>query len=306
MKYLFGPVNSRRLGLSQGIDLLPAKICDFNCIYCEIGSTTNLTCERQEYTPSSEIIAEINLLLADQHPPIDIFTITASGEPTLHTGLGRIIAHLKQKTAKPVAVLTNGSLLYRQEVRRELQEADIVIPSLDAALEKSFRKINRPAECVSLADIISGMKLFCKEFNGQVWLEILLLKGINDSPEEIAALRKAVADIQPNKIQLNTVARPPLESYAAPLKENELKEISRQLPGSVEIIVDFAKRKRKNCGNATEADILAMLRRRPCTESDIREALNLARVQPLLDRMITENVLTRTMHSGKTFYEPKL
>ena len=306
MKYLFGPVNSRRLGLSQGIDLLPAKICDFNCIYCEIGPTTNLTCERQEYTPTSEIIAEINLLLANSHPPIDIFTITASGEPTLHTGLGRIIAHLKQKTAKPVAVLTNGSLLYRQEVRRELQEADIVIPSLDAALEQNFRKINRPAECVSLADIINGMKLFCKEFNGQVWLEILLLKGINDSPEEIAALRKAVADIQPNKIQLNTVARPPLESYAAPLGEKELKEISRQLPGSVEIIVDFAKRKRKNCGNATEADILAMLQRRPCTASDICEALNLARVQPLLDHMITENLLARTMHSGKIFYEPKL
>jgi wyosine [tRNA(Phe)-imidazoG37] synthetase (radical SAM superfamily) len=305
MKYLFGPVNSRRLGLSQGIDLLPPKICTFNCIFCEIGPTTNLTCELREYTPTSEIIAEIDLLLAGSHPPIDVFTITASGEPALHTGLAQIIAHLKQKTAKPVAVLTNGSLLYRQEVRQALQKADIVIPSLDAALETSFRKINRPAECVNLTDIISGLVQFVEEFKGEVWLEILLIKGINDSPAEIAALSKAVAEIQPDKIQLNTVARPPLESYAAPLGEKELQEISRQLPGPVEIIVDFTGRKGKRCGNATAADILAMLQRRPCTESDICEALNLDQVRPLLDSMLKKGDLTRTMHSGKTFYEPK-
>ena len=305
MKYLFGPVNSRRLGLSQGIDLLPPKICDFNCIYCEIGPTTTLTCERREYTPTSEIIAEIDLLLAGDHPPIDVFTITASGEPALHTGLGRIIAHLKEKTDKPVAVLTNGSLLNRREVRQEMSGADIVIPSLDSALETSFRRINRPAKCVVLADIISGLVRFAREFSGRVWLEILLIKGINDSPADIAALSKAVTEIKPDKIQLNTVARPPLESYAAPLNEKELREISRQLPGPVEIIVDFAKRKRKHYRKAREEDVLAMLQRRPCTETDICEALDLAEVGSLLDSMQKSGVLTTTTHSGKTFYEPK-
>jgi len=307
MKYLFGPVNSRRLGLSLGIDLLPAKICNFSCIYCEVGPTTIFTCERKEYTPTREIIEEIDFFLATsgQAMPIDVFTITASGEPTLHSGLGEIINHLKAKTGLPVAVLTNGSLLYREDVRQELQHADIVIPSLDSAREESFRKINRPAQCAKLQEIIDGLCLFARNFRGELWLEILLSKGINDSAEDLAALRQALIDIKPTKIQLNTVVRPPLEEFAKPLTETELAEISRQLPGTVEIIADFRNRKRENTRSAKKTELLEMLRRRPCTETDICEALNLDGnlTARLLKELTASGEIAHSAHMGKIYYQ---
>lgn len=307
MKYLFGPVNSRRLGLSLGIDLLPAKICNFNCIYCEVGPTTIFSCERKEYTPAAEIIAEIDSFLATpgQAKPIDVFTITASGEPTLHSGLGRIISHLKARTALPVAVLTNGSLLYREDVRQDLEHADIVIPSLDAAREESFRKINRPAQCAKLQEIIEGLCLFARNFRGELWLEILLCKGINDSAQDLAALRQALTAIKPAKIQLNTVIRPPLETFAKPLTEAELGDISRQLPGTVEIIADFRKRKRANARSAQKTELLEMLQRRPCTEIDICEALNLDHnsTARLLQELTESGEIAHSAHRGKIYYQ---
>ncbi|MBU4394464.1 MAG: radical SAM protein, partial [Proteobacteria bacterium] len=155
MKYLFGPVYSRRLGHSLGIDLLPPKICSLNCVYCEVGPTTDLTCDRKEYVPTEEILKEIDQVLArgaaERH--IDVFTLTAMGEPTLHTGLGEIIAYLKKKTDKPVAVLTNGTLFFDPKVRAELSAADIVIPSLDAARQESFDRVNQPAAAVNLEQV---------------------------------------------------------------------------------------------------------------------------------------------------------
>lgn len=308
MNYLFGPVNSRRLGLSLGIDLLPAKICTFNCIYCEVGPTTVLTCDRKEYTPTKDIITEINSFLAGRHQrnaPIDVFTITASGEPTLHSGLKEIIKHLKKKTAQPVAVLTNGSLLYDQEVQSALHKADIVIPSLDAALQESYRKINRPAPCVRLEEIIEGLCHFSKAYKGHLWLEILIAKGINDSPDDILALHKAVTRIQPEKIQLNTVVRPPLEHFATPLSGNELESIARQLPGTVEIIADFSKRERKNTDSAQKTKILDMLQRRPCTQSDICEALNLdsASTDHLIKQLVKSGDITKMVHRNMSYYQ---
>ncbi len=307
MKYLFGPVNSRRLGISQGIDLLPQKICNFNCIYCEVGPNIVTTCERKEYTPTKEIIAELDVLLADKAAVdrIDVFTVTASGEPTLHTGIGKIIRHIKSKTSKPVTVLTNGSLFHLQEVRDDLMAADIVIPSLDSARASSYRKINRPAHCAELENIISGLSEFCKNFHGQVWLEILLAKGINNTPEDIDALKKAVQIINPDRIQLNTVARPPLESFAKPLDQQELQDIARQFDRPVEILVDFTTRAREKFHSIQEAEIIEMLKRRPCTESDISEALNLDPTQTKnqLAMMKKAGLLITTRHNDKEYYQ---
>lgn len=307
MKYLFGPVNSRRLGLSQGIDLLPPKICTFNCIYCEIGSTTIATCERKEYTPTHEIIAEINQLLADQNAVdhLDVFTITASGEPTLHSGIGKIIRHIKNKTNKPVAVLTNGSLFDQQKVREDLMEADIIIPSLDSARQSSYRKINRPAPCAKLDAIIEGLEEFAKKFKGKLWLEILFAKGINDSPEDIAALKCALQKINPDRIQLNTVARPPLEEFAKPLSQEEMESIARQFDQPVEILVDFTTRNREKFRSVTEKDILHMLRRRPCTAFDVSEALNIepTATEEQLKKMEQAGQLTKTRHHDKEYYQ---
>lgn len=307
MKYLFGPVNSRRLGLSQGIDLLPPKICNFNCIYCEIGPTTITTCERKEYTPTHEIIAEIDQLLADQNAVnrLDVFTITASGEPTLHSGIGQIIRHIKNKTNKPVAILTNGSLFDQQEVQEELMPADIIIPSLDSARQSSYRKINRPEHCAKLEAIIDGLKEFAKKFKGELWLEVLLAKGINDSPEDINALKNAVQNINPNRIQLNTVARPPLENFAKPLSQEEMESIASQFDQPVEILVDFTTRNREKFRSVTENDIIHMLKRRPCTSFDVSEALNLepTTTEEQLKQMEQAGQLTKTRHHDKEYYQ---
>lgn len=313
MKYLFGPVNSRRLGLSLGIDLLPPKICNFNCIYCEVGPTTDLTCERREYVPTGDILAEIDELLARPAAvaELDVFTITAMGEPTLHSGLGTIIRHLKAHTDKPVAVLTNGALLYLAEVRAELQAADIVIPSLDSARLESYRRINRPADCARLPEIIDGLCVFSREFDGQFWLEILLASGINDAAEDIEALKAAIMKIRPARVQLNTVARPPLESFARPVSQAKMEAIAAELgkgfDGVVEILVDFARRARENFHPIVEAEIIDMLKRRPCTAADVSQALQLESeaAARAMARLEQSGRLHTTVHAGKTYYQIK-
>jgi wyosine [tRNA(Phe)-imidazoG37] synthetase (radical SAM superfamily) len=327
MKHLFGPVNSRRLGLSQGIDLLPPKTCNFNCIYCEINAAPQLSCERGEHVPTDIIIDEIDELLTRKEAvgKLDVFTITASGEPTLHTGIGRIIRHLKEKTDKPVAILTNGSLLYMQQVREDLMAADIVIPSLDAARPESFRKVNRPAKCiVELEKIISGLEQFSQEFSGQIWLEVLLVKNMNDAPQDIDALKKAIGRIKPSRVQLNTVARPPYEAFAEPLDRQALigvkKQIEEIFSGPVDVlagIAEDASTEIQSCDRkpphadpsaTVESDIINLLRRRPCTVADIAKTIGIDKenVAVLLTDMEKKGTLIQKIHSGKRYYKTSL
>jgi wyosine [tRNA(Phe)-imidazoG37] synthetase (radical SAM superfamily) len=266
-----------------------------------------LTCTRREYIPLPELLAEIDTVLADREllAHLDVFTITASGEPTLHSGIGRIIRYLKEKTDKPVVVLTNGGLFYLPEVRHDLLEADIVIPSLDSAREESYRRINRPLACSPLTELIEGLVAFRKEFSGKLWLEILLAKGINDSDEDITALISAVEKIRPDKVQLNTVARPPLETFAKPLTREELEAVARRIPGPVEILVDFTTREREKFRNISEDEIVEMLKRRPCTSNDVSEALNLDPdiAQIMLQQLADSGRIIETTHHDKRYYQ---
>jgi len=288
MKYIFGPVNSRRLGRSLGIDLVPPKICDFDCVYCEVGPTTLLTCERAEYAPTEEIIAEIDCFTADQTQmrPVDVFTITASGEPTLHTGIGQIISHIKGKTTKPVCVLTNGSLLHLKDVRNDLMKADIVIPSLDAADPETYKKINRPASCAKLETIIQGLCRFKKEFAGKYLLEILIVKGLNDNQENIKALKH--------------------DNSVKPLDRNELNKIAAKLEGPVDVIGNFEKTNRKNRQTINEVEIISMLQRRPCTIDDVCEALGTETTyaEDIMEKLTKAGKLCKINHTGKIYYHP--
>ncbi|MDX1775279.1 MAG: radical SAM protein [Desulfobulbales bacterium] len=323
MKHLFGPVNSRRLGLSQGIDLLPPKTCNFNCIYCEINKAPQLSCERGEHVPTEEIIKEIDGLLEDEARvgALDVFTITASGEPTLHTGIGAIIRHIKEKTDKPVAILTNGSQLYLQEVRQDLLAADIVIPSLDAARPQSFRRVNRPAKCsADLATIINGIIRFTEEFTGEVWLEILLVADINDFPEDIAAMTEVIARIRPARVQLNTVARPPYESFAKPLTAARIAEVKREIEKEYDGPVDILTRSKESSISDTgkgreaslskfpsqppEGNIIEMLARRPCTAAEIAAALHLnpEHAADVIKGLVNSGRLAVKIHGGKKYY----
>lgn len=325
MKHIFGPVNSRRLGRSLGIDLLPNKICNFDCIYCEVGATTQHTCERREYVPTEEILAEIDQYCADPAhlSQVDVVTVTASGEPTLHAGLGRILRFLKERTGKPVAVLTNGTNLNRPDVVEELCLADIVIPSLDAALPESFRRLNRPAPCVDLGEMIEGLVSFSHAFTGELWLEILVAKGINDSREDIAALLGVIARMRLTRVQLNTVARPPLEKFALPVSQEHLREIAALIgavPGvpRVEIIghgISFAQ------GGGTVApeaasprlagvdvleEIVQMLQRRPCTAADINRIFPQGgpdKIEQLLEPLVQSGRIEKRLHRDRTFYQ---
>jgi wyosine [tRNA(Phe)-imidazoG37] synthetase (radical SAM superfamily) len=306
MKYLFGPVNSRRLGLSQGVDIIPAGICNFNCIYCEVNRPKQLSSERLEYTPVKEIIREIDSIFTNRElaDAIDVFTITASGEPTLHASIGTIIKAIKERTKKPVTVLTNGGLLHLPEVRDDLALADIVVPSLDAALNKSFRKINRPAPDTDLETIISGIATFKQEFKGQLWLEVLLVKEINDRPEDIAALKEAISAIKPHKVQLNSVIRPPFESFCKPVLPEELETIAQKLGNTVEIIANFSKKDKIINKDIQQCDIIELLKRRPGTTDDICEALRATpdQIDQITGQLAQKGTINYTEHSSKKYW----
>lgn len=208
MKYLFGPVNSRRLGCSLGIDLLPFKTCSLDCIYCECGWTTNRTLERAEWVPTDAVLEELDTVLASQ-PALDYVTFSGSGEPTLHSGIGKVITHLKTRYPQyRVAVLTNATLLGDPGVQRDLHAADLVVPSLDAATRKAFARICRPVRGVHVEAVIDGIAAFRKSYPGLMLLEIFIAPGINDSDSELAALREAALRIGPDAVQLNSLDRP--------------------------------------------------------------------------------------------------
>lgn len=321
MDHIFGPVNSRRLGRSLGIDLLSEKVCNLNCIYCEIGATTHLTCDRAEYVPTAEIIGEIDRYFQGtvRLPEIDAVTVTASGEPTLHSGLGSILVHLKKKTGKPIVVLTNGTTLMDAQVRRELAGADVVIPSLDCAREQSFRRLDRPARCLDLGEIIEGLVRFSHEYSGKLWLEILFAEGINDTDDDIYALQKVIDRMRVDRIQLNTVARPPLESFARPVSKERLQEIATMMqehnPG---IPVDLLARGAATKNTAETSvhapaekdivdEIMQMLKRRPCTAADINTIFHCGgskKVEQYLGPLVRSGKLHTRTHGDKLYYVP--
>jgi len=325
MKHIFGPVNSRRLGRSLGVDCFQEKICNLNCIYCEVGETIHLTCERAEYTPVQKICAEIDAYCrqTERVAELNFVTVTASGEPTLHAGFGKILAHVKKATRKPLAVLTNGTTLSDRQVCAELALADVVIPSLDAALPASFRKLDRPARCLDLEQIIEGLVSFSRQYQGKLWLEILFARGMNDSDEDISALRQVVGRMHINRLQLNTVARPPLESFACPLDEQRMLAIAEQFrQDNVSCPVDLLSRgvaqqdeheEQKEFDLNRDAEkqvvlreIIEMLKRRPCTAADINRTFHLGgpdKVEQLLVSLVHAGMLQKRSHGDKLYYQ---
>ena len=228
-KYIFGPVPSRRLGRSLGVDLVPYKTCTLDCIYCDLGRTTNKTTSRQSFVSPKEIQRELELTLSVLDKKPDFITLSGSGEPTLNNNIGQIIRGIKEITSIPVAILTNSSLLSLDEVRRDLSEADVVLPSLDAITPALFEYINRPHASLRIEEIISGLIQFRKQYRGQIWLEILFCRGVNDGKDEVEKLKKVIEKIEPDRVQLNTPVRPPAEDFAFPLTLAQLEEIRERL-----------------------------------------------------------------------------
>ena len=303
--HIYGPVPSRRLGFSLGVDILPYKTCTLDCIYCQLGPTPKKTVQRSLYFSPQKILAQIKRAL-DSEQRIDYITFSGSGEPTLNVSLGKIIREIKKNTDIPVAVLTNSTLLTDVRVRKALQAADLVVPSLDAATQEKFVEVNRPHASLEIKDIIGGLIKFRQEFKGQIWLEIMLVRDRNDSPEHISKLKAAVRKIQPDKIQLNTVIRPPAEMYAKALNHKELEKIQKFLGKKCEIVADFTKMNQFPQSKDLERKILSMIQRRPVTLSDISASIGKHRDEVLkyLNILINNGKIKPLTHKGKTYYEP--
>lgn len=276
-KHIFGPVPSRRLGMSLGVDLVPHKVCSLDCVYCECGATTKLTLERKEYILYKNVTAELEDFFS-KNPDPDYITFSGSGEPTLNSRFGDVLQFVKKlKPNIKLAVLTNGTLLWMPEVRKEMLDADLVLPSFDANLNADFHKINIPAKGLELEKYLQGIVDFRKEYNGQIWLEVLIIPGYNDDLENIKLLKEAILKINPEKIQLNTLDRPGTIGDLRAATIPELKHIIAEwnLPNA-EIIAPAPDRKKiKAYRKDTENAILETISRRPCTLDDLKKILGL-------------------------------
>lgn len=304
-RHVFGPVPSRRLGRSLGVDLVPFKTCTYNCVYCQLGRTTNLTTERAEYVPANEVIREIRDVL-DQSVPPDYVTLSGSGEPTLHTGLGEIIRAVKETCDVPVAILTNGSLLGDPEVGEACQAADLVIPSLDAADPKMFQAVNRPHREIGFFNMVDGIVRFRDHFAGQLWLEVFLLYGVTGVPPYVRLLLPFIERLNPDRVQINTAVRPTAETLARPVPGEDLEEIAQMIGPNAEVIASAGAPQKQGEHLVQREDVLAMIRRRPCSIEDVATGLGIHRNEAVkYVELLTADGSIRPEPRGDTVYYVK-
>jgi len=315
-KYLYGPVPSRRLGRSYGVDIVPFKVCTLDCIYCQLGKTTTSTIERRDYGPVEPIVTELKNALAEGKEA-DFITIAGSGEPTLNIRLGELINGIKAVTNIAIAVLTNGTLFYRQDVRADCSKADVVMPSLDAGDEQTFKRVNRPHHDISVENVISGLCTFREEFAGQIWLEVLFVEGVNTGDEQVSKIKGAIERIRPDKVHINTVVRPAAEAGIKKLDAEKLQAVAGLLGPKAEIIADFSLGHRNvtsvglgtivnryDINNRAE-EVLSMLKRRPCSLDDICSGLGIHRNEILkyISDLQDRGIIQTESKDGKVFFK---
>jgi len=305
--HIFGPVSSRRLGRSLGIDLVPFKTCTYNCVYCECGATTHRTTRREIFFPVEDLYAELTEFLSSS-PSLDYITFSGSGEPTLSLSIGEVIRFLKDNyPSYRVAVLTNGSLLFDPDVRRDLLLADVVLPTLSTVENQTFLKIHHPDPGISLERMLTGLVQFRKEYSGEIWLEVFIIPGINTSDEELAGLRKILKDINPDRVQLNTLDRPGTEDWVLPANRTELDRVETLLECATAEKVERSPRSTLKALYAEDPveQINELLKRRPCTVDDIVSATGLRRVEVakiLREIAATTDLITKRESRGLFYY----
>ena len=303
--HVYGPVPSRRLGRSLGLDLVPLKTCNYNCVYCQLGRTPRKVTKRREYVPVRKILQELEARLQAEGLP-DYITIAGSGEPTLNTGIGEVIRQVKAMTQIPVAVLTNGSFLWMTVVQDDLMAADLVLPSLDAGCERLFRRINRPHRDIRFETVVGGLVSFTSRFPGEVWLEVFLLADLTASESEVQRIADLTERISPARVQLNTVARPAAEQFALPVPWARLLELKSLFPGHVEVISEPATETREQIGSGAHRleTVLALLERRPCTAKDVARGLGIHVTEAIkgLTALLIGGKVRRSIVENHVFY----
>lgn len=303
MPHVFGPVLSRRLGLSLGVDPVPFKTCNLNCVYCQLGPTSSRTRMSREYPSVWTILCELNEALASAGE-VDHVTVSGSGEPTLHQGIGPLIRGIKAMTKIPVAVITNGTLLSSLDVREALCQADVVLPSLDAAESRAFNRIGRPAGGLAVESVIAGLVAFRRQFRGRLWLEVMLVRGLNDTAEQLARLKAAIAGIKPDRLHLNTIVRPPAADWAQPVRPSRLAEIALDLGPRCEVIADHPRDVPAVKGLVMTDRIVQLVKRRPMTLRDLADSLGAtsAQVAPCLARLMVGEAVQSRLYQGRLYY----
>lgn len=305
MSYIFGPIPSRRLGLSLGVDLIPPKTCTYDCLYCEVGRTTCHTLDTGPLVGLNEIADELEKALFKSRP--DTVTLAGSGEPTLNSGMDRIISFIRERTDVRIAILTNGSLFWKEDVLNKVLEADIILPTLSTVFDETYQSIHRPCQGLEVSMIIKGLKELRRRFKGLIFLEVILLAGINDTDKEIEGLKKAVIDISPDRVQLNTVIRPPSDPRALPIDMARMEEIRGFMGSSAEVIGYPPSKTRYVEHDSARLSVIEMARRRPVRLIDIAEVLNKTQddAAQLIKGMVIKGDLSEKRHGGEVFYIKK-
>jgi len=307
MKYIYGPVPSRRLGDSLGIDPIPSKTCNYQCIYCQLGKTTNFTNSRKNYYPKKEIITEIEKAIELNVNKFDYITFVGSGEPTLYKELKDLILKAKEYSKKPICVITNGSLLYHNDVRKTLMLADVVLPSLDAGDEKSFIKINRPHPSLEFNAIIQGFLDFKKNYSGKFWVEVMLMKGINDSRDELLKIKEKLDLIKPDRIDINVPIRPPVENWVK-IPSKSIIPILNEIFGDYSNINFPEQGKFSTYSSDFEKEVLSILERHPMRQSQIIETFsspyfNSDKIKDQLKKLKSHKKIKDILYNNQVFWK---
>ncbi len=297
-RYLFGPVPSRRLGLSLGVDLNPMKVCTENCVFCQVGRTTELTCARKEWVPTADVLAEFDRWVAAGNQA-DYATLSGSGEPTMHSQFGAVMRHMKAAGKFKTALLSNGSLMWMPEVRRDAAWADVVKVTLSAWDEDSFRRIHRPAEGVTFERLLSGERALRKEFSGQLWVEVMLMPGFNDAPEQVKAIAEQVGSLEADAVHLNTTTRPALAGVEVPrVPEEWLYTVAPWFSPRAEIPVFTGKAVPST--SMSDVALMDLLARHPITVEALAESagVGIPAVEQRLAPLVAAGRLAIEAHNG--------
>ncbi len=308
MKYVYGPVPSRRLGRSLGVDTIPPKTCNFSCVFCQLGQTTTFINSRKDFFPPDEILQELRqrvIAIGEKH--VDYITFVGDGEPTLCRSLGWLINHVKSEFSIPVAVLTNGAILYNKRIREELLAADIILPSLDAGFPKTFKKINRPHPSIHFDRLIEGMIKFSNVYSGQLWLEFMAVRGLNDTKVELNQICSYLDLIKPDRVYINVPIRPPAERWVLPPTPRGLARIQEILKGGFELIHPESgefKILNKDISELKE-EITQIVKRHPMRMDQIEDLLkdmNVEEPEKIILDLEKEGLINRLIYQNKIFF----
>ena len=303
MHYTFGPVPSRRLGRSLGVDLVPFKTCTFDCIYCQLGRTTDKRADRREFFPAQDIIQDVRERLQEIPRP-DYITLSGSGEPTLYSRIEEIISGIKAVTDVPVGLLTNGSLFWIDEVREAVKEADLIIPSLDAGDKEIFSYVNRPHSEITFEKTVEGLCSLRESYRKPIWLEVFLVGGVTDIKGEVHKINRWVQRIAPDRVQLNTAVRTPAEGFVDTVSKKKMEELSTLFGSSCEVIADYSKIHSHEEFQHRQEDVFDLLKRRPCSVDDISNGLNMHRNEAVkyVQELIDQDLIKKELRGNRALY----